>query len=308
MTPIGAADATSGRGTLRRAAAAGLGLIAAVAVLSAAPAGAQAPGGDPARGEAVFDAAGCFGCHTDPVGPGAPLSGGRALKTPFGTFRSPNITPDPETGIGRWTEAQFADAVRQGRMPTGESYFPAFPFVAYARMTDADVRDLFAYLKAQPPVRKANRPHDLSPPFGWRFLLPVWRTLHFDDDPLLPAPGRSESWVRGRYLVEVLGHCAECHTPRTWLGGLDRSRAYQGVAGAGVHGGGAVPGITQNPRTGIGDWSDDDILFLLEYGMTASGGTLGGGMGEVVRHGTSKMSDADRRAIVVYLRSLPAGP
>lgn len=308
MTRTRTAEVVRASGALRRAVARGLGLLAAVVLATAASARAQAPAGDPVRGEAVFDAAGCYGCHTDPVTSGQPLAGGRALKTPFGTFVTPNITPDPETGIGRWTEAQFAAAVRQGRMPTGESYFPAFPYVAYARMTDADVRDLFAYLKAQPPVRKPNRPHELSPPFGWRFLLPVWRALYFDDDPFPPAPGRSESWVRGRYIVEALAHCGECHTPRTWLGGLDRSRAFQGVQGAGVHDGGSVPGITQNPRTGIGSWSDDDVLFLLEFGMTASGGTLGGGMGEVVRHGTAKMSDADRRAILAYLKSLPAGP
>jgi mono/diheme cytochrome c family protein len=287
--------------------AAGLALVAAALAVFVTDARAQSAAGDPVRGETVFNAAGCLGCHTDPVSSGATLAGGRALATPFGTFYSPNITPDPETGVGRWTEAQFAAAVRQGRMPSGESYFPAFPFASYARMTDGDVRDLWAYLRAQPAVRLQNRPHDLSPPFGWRFLLPFWRILYFDDDPLPPARDRTESWVRGRYLVEVLGHCAECHTPRTWLGGLDRSRAFQGAVGTG-HEGGNVPGITQNPRTGIGSWSDDDILFLLEFGMTATGGTLGGGMGEVVRHGTSKLSDADRRAIVAYLRSLPAGP
>src|SRR5690606_23286716 len=170
------------------------------------------------RGEYVFNAAGCLGCHTDAKGGGKPLAGGRPLETPFGVFYAPNITPDPATGIGTWSLDDFRRALRDGEMPSGEAYYPSFPYTSLPGMSDADIADLFAYLKTREPVVRPNRAHELRFPFGWRFLMRFWRALYFESGPLEPVTDQSPEWNRGRYLVEALGHCAECHTPRNALG------------------------------------------------------------------------------------------
>lgn len=256
------------------------------------------------RGEYVFNAAGCLGCHTDEKGGGAPLAGGRGLATPFGTFHTPNITPDPVHGIGRWTEAQFVTAFREGEGPGGTHLFPAFPYASYTRMTDADLKDLRAYLMTRPASAQANRPHELDPPFGWRFLLPLWKALYLDEGPLPDDPSKPAEWNRGRYLVEALGHCGECHTPRDWMGGMDQDRRFAGTANGPE--GDKIPNITPDPKAGIGGWSVGDIASFLEIGMTPDGDFVGSGMGEVIRNSTSKLTPEDRRAIAVYLKSVPA--
>ena len=254
-----------------------------------------------ARGAYVFQAAGCFGCHTDEKAGGKPLAGGRALKTPFGTFFTPNITPDPQTGIGRWSDADFIRAFREGVRPDGAALFPAFPYTSYTRMTDQDLRDLKAYLFAQAPVSRPNTPHDLRAPFGWRFLLPVWQAMHLEEGPRPADPSRPAEWNRGRYLTEALGHCGECHTPRNALGALELSRAYAGTPDGPE--GDKVPNLT--PAKEMADWSLADVESFLEIGMLPDGDFAGGSMAEVIRNSTSRLTKADRHAIAVYLKSLP---
>jgi mono/diheme cytochrome c family protein len=234
---------------------------------------------------------------------GQRLAGGRALKTPFGTFYSPNITPDRETGIGGWTDEDFIRAMREGKSPNGTSYFPVFPYTSFTHLADGDLRDLKAYLDAQPPVPQRNKPHDVSPPFGWRFLLPVWQALFLDKGGLPDEPGRDEQWKRGRYLVQAAGHCGECHSPRNFMGAVDHARMLAGSP-TGPEGK-AVPNITSDPEKGIGKWSAGEVAFLLEIGMQPDGDFVGGGMNEVVENSTSKLTPEDRAAIAAYLRTVP---
>jgi mono/diheme cytochrome c family protein len=265
----------------------------------ALPASAQAPA-PVQRGEYIFHAAGCFGCHTDTKNSGAPLAGGRELKTPFGSFFGPNITPHPEFGIGRWTEAQFRRALREGLRPDGAHYFPAFPYTSFTGMTDADIADLWAYLQTVPAAAQPNRPHELGFPFNIRLAMIGWKALFFTEGAFKPDPAKSAEINRGAYLVNALGHCGECHTPRNLAGGLDRGKWLAG----GVLEGGVVPNITPHPETGIGKWSPGDITDLLKMGMTPDGDFVGGEMAEVTKE-TAKLTDEDVKAIIAYLRSLP---
>jgi mono/diheme cytochrome c family protein len=265
---------------------------------------ARAEDGDlVARGAYLAVAAGCDQCHTDTKSGGRPYAGGRALATPFGTFYSPNITPDQETGIGRWSDAQFLRALREGVRPDGSNYFPVFPYPSFTKITDDDVRAIKAYLFAQPAVRQSNRAHDAAFPFSWRFLQNGWKLLFFSPGPFRPAPERGEAYNRGAYLVTALAHCGECHTPRNWFGATEPSRFLAGTP-AGPDGK-AVPNITPDRKTGIGNWSENDITTLLKDGQTPDFDFVGGAMAEVVRN-TTRLTDADRRAIAVYLQTLPA--
>jgi mono/diheme cytochrome c family protein len=267
-------------------------------------AGTAAEAADPAvaRGAYVFRAAGCLACHTDAEGGGAPLAGGRALETPFGTFYSPNITPDPRTGIGAWSEADFITALRHGTSPDGDPYYPAFPYTSYTGMTDEDMRDLFAYLMAQPPVERDNRAHALNFPYSLRFTLTGWQILFFEPGAYQPVADEDAAWNRGAYLVRHLGHCGECHSPRGFFGAVDEERALAGNPEG--PGGDKVPNLTPSPE-GLADWSDSDIAFALKTGITPDGDFLSDSMGEVIEEGTSHLSDADLSAIAIYLKSLP---
>jgi mono/diheme cytochrome c family protein len=273
-------------------------------MLLTAPAGAA----DPdliARGAYLAAAADCAACHTDSAHGGQPFAGGRSLETPFGTFYSPNITPDPETGIGRWSEAQFLRALREGVSPDGSNYFPVFPYPSFTKITDDDARVIKAYLFAQPSVRQSNRAHDVHFPFSWRFLQNGWKLLFFNPGPFRPAPERDEAYNRGAYLVTALAHCGECHTRRNWFGATEPSRFLAGTP----HGpdGKKVPNITPDHKTGIGDWSADDIVQVLTDGRTPDSDEVGGVMAEVVKS-TARLTDADRRAIAAFLQSVPAVP
>jgi mono/diheme cytochrome c family protein len=254
------------------------------------------------QGAYLANAAGCEDCHTDRGRGGQPYAGGRALATPFGTFYSPNITPDPETGIGRWSDEQFLRALRDGVRPDGANYFPVFPYPSFTKIADADARAIKAYLFSLPAVRQANRAHDISFPISWRFLQNGWKLLFFSPSPFRPAPERSETHNRGAYLVTALAHCGECHTPRNWFGAMEPDRFLAGNPDG--PDGKTVPNITPDPETGIGNWSEEDITTLLKTGQTPEFDFVGGAMGEVVRN-TSRLDDADRRAIAVYLKSLP---
>jgi mono/diheme cytochrome c family protein len=254
------------------------------------------------RGEILFKAADCAACHTDVKGGGKPLAGGRPLDTPFGRFYGPNITPDKETGIGGWSEAQFRGALRRGVDDDGDYLFPVFPYSSFTGMSDPDIADLYAYLQSRPAVAQPNKPHDVGFPFSWRFLQVFWRGLFFTEGPLQPVAGQSAEWNRGRYLAEAVVHCGECHTPRNFLGGLKRSQAFSGNPQG--PDGMKAPNITPDPETGIGKWSPEDIATVLKTGQTPDFDFVGSGMSEVVK-GTASLSDADRSAIAVYVKSLP---
>jgi mono/diheme cytochrome c family protein len=249
------------------------------------------------RGEYLVRAAGCFSCHTAPGG--EPLAGGRALATPFGTFYSPNITPDPATGIGRWTDAQFLRALREGVRPDGADYFPVFPYPSFTGITEDDALAIKAYLFSRPPVRQGNRPHDVAFPFSWRFLQSGWKLLFFTPGPFQPAPERSAAYNRGAYLVTALAHCGECHTPRNFLGAVRTGQRFSGTADG--PGGQLVPNITPDPGTGIGKWEKADVVELLKTGTTPEQSKVKGAMREVIQDGLKYLSDADAEAIADFL-------
>lgn len=255
-----------------------------------------------ARGAYLADAADCVGCHTDVAHGGKPYAGGRALVTPFGTFYSPNITPDAETGIGHWSDADFGHALRDGVRPDGANYFPAFPYPSFTNITDADALAIKAYLFSLPAVRQANRPHEVTFPFSWRFLLNGWKLLFFQPGPFQPAAGRAEEYNRGAYLVTALAHCGECHTPRNWFGAMERSR-FLGGNPTGPDGK-PVPNITPDRKHGIGTWTTEDIVQVLTDGHTPDFDEVGGAMVEVVKS-TAKLTAEDRHAIAVFLQSVP---
>jgi mono/diheme cytochrome c family protein len=253
-----------------------------------------------ANGETTFNAGGCSSCHAVPGQPDRlRLGGGLAIPSPFGTFYAPNISPDPKDGIGRWTEYEFIDAVTKGISPAGYHYFPAFPYASYAHAKVSDIRDLFAYLKTLTPVPGKVRDHDVPFPFNIRRNIGIWKLLFMDSKPWVDNPARSEAWNRGAYLVNSLGHCAECHSPRNFLGGIIAAQRFAG--GPNPEGEGWVPNITQKE---LGDWSARDIAYFLETGQTPDGDTIGGSMGRVIKN-TSQLSPGDRDAIADYLKSLP---
>jgi mono/diheme cytochrome c family protein len=255
---------------------------------------------DLANGQTTFNAGGCSSCHAVPGQPDRlKLGGGLALASPFGTFYVPNISPDPTDGIGRWTEAQFVTAVTKGVSPSGTHYFPAFPYTTYAHARVSDIRDLFAYLKTLAPVPGKVRDHDVPFPFNIRRNVGIWKWLFMDAKPFMPDTARPAQWNRGAYLVTSLGHCAECHSPRNFLGGIVAAQRFAG--GPDPDGKGWVPNITQK---GISDWNEKDIAYFLESGQTPDGDSAGGSMVSVIRN-ISQLSEADRNAIATYIKSLP---
>jgi mono/diheme cytochrome c family protein len=255
---------------------------------------------DLANGQTTFNAGGCSSCHAVPGQPDrTKLGGGLAIPSPFGTFYAPNISPDPADGIGRWSEAEFVRAVTQGISPAGVHYFPAFPYPSYAHARVEDIRDLFAYLKTLGPVSGKVRDHDVPFPFNIRRNIGIWKWLFMDGKPLMPDPARSPGWNRGAYIVNSLGHCAECHSPRNLLGGIIAAQRFAG--GPNPEGEGWVPNVTQK---GIGDWSPKDIAYFLETGELPEGDTASGLMARVIKN-TSQLSPEDRADIAEYLKSLP---
>lgn len=255
------------------------------------------------RGKYLLHAGGCISCHRGEKKDDPFLAGGYGLKTPFGTIYAPNITPDPEHGIGGWSERDFARAMRQGISPDGSHYFPAFPYPAFTGMSDADIGALKAYLDTVTPVSKPNRPNEIGFPFNIRFFQTFWKLLYFEDRRFEPDPAKSAEINRGAYLAEVLGHCGECHTPRNALGGLNRDYWMAGSDDGAE--GDAVPNITPAPKTGIADWEAGDIVQYLSIGMTPTGDFAGSLMTDVIEHNTSKLTEADVAAIAAYLKDLP---
>jgi mono/diheme cytochrome c family protein len=260
---------------------------------------------DVENGRYMFFAAGCASCHAAP-GQDDPfrLAGGLALKSPFGTFHAPNISPDPVHGIGGWTDLDFANAMMRGIGPGGEHLYPAFPYTSYQRMRLEDVLDLKAFIDTLDPVAGEAPRHDLPFPFTIRRGLGLWKLLYLDGEPFVPDPAASEEINRGAYLVRGPGHCGECHTPRDMLGGMQPAHYLAG--GPSPEGEGRIPNITPSAE-GIGAWSAGDIAYALETGFTPEFDSLGGSMARVVRN-TARLAPADRDAIAAYLKSVPPQP
>ncbi|MDI4233081.1 cytochrome c [Bradyrhizobium sp. Arg237L] len=252
------------------------------------------------NGSTIFNAGGCSSCHAVPDQPDRTrLGGGLAIPSPFGTFYAPNISPDPNDGIGRWSEADFVTAVMKGTSPEGTHFFPAFPYTSYQHAKIEDVRDLFAFIKTLPPVAGTVRDHDVPFPFNIRRNIGVWKVLFMDGKPFTPDPTRSAQWNRGAYLVNSFGHCAECHSPRNVLGGIIRAQRFGG--GPNPEGEGWVPNITQKK---LEDWSVKDFAYFLKTGELPEGDSASGLMARVIKN-TSQLSDDDRAAMADYLKSLP---
>ncbi|PVH27690.1 c-type cytochrome [Pararhodobacter oceanensis] len=269
-----------------------------LAVLAAHDADAEA-------GELVFWAAGCAGCHTAPglevtapVEERLHLSGGQEFATPFGTFTAPNISMDPEQGIGGWSLPEFARAVTLGVSPAGQHYYPAFPFTSYARATPEDIADLWAFWQSLPADATPTRAHDVGFPFTLRRGLGLWKLLNYNADFVAPARDDPQ-YTRGRYLVEALGHCAECHTPRDVAGGLDQAEWLTGAPNPA--GDGRIPAL---PPEG---WSGEDIAAYLQSGFTPEFDVAGGTMAEVIAN-LSRISAEDRAAIAAYLVTFRSSP
>lgn len=252
------------------------------------------------RGRYLALAGNCAGCHS--ARGGAEYAGGRGIETPFGTVYAGNLTPDAETGLGRWNADDFWTALHSGRSRDGRLLYPAFPYPNYTRVTRQDADALFAFLRTVPAVRQPNRPHALRFPYDSQIVLAGWRALFFRPDTFQAAPKRSAEWNRGAYLVQGLGHCDACHAERNPFGAT--------TAGAGLGGGRLpvqgwdAPPLAPHTTVGVAPWSRDDIVSLLATGMAAQG-TAMGPMAEVVARSTQHLSSADLRAIATYLESLP---
>ncbi|WP_314961986.1 cytochrome c [Bradyrhizobium cosmicum] len=253
-----------------------------------------------ANGEVMFNAGGCASCHAVPDQPDRTrLGGGVAIKSPFGTFYAPNISSDPTDGIGKWSDAEFVNAVMRGVSPDGRHYFPAFPYTSYQHAKREDVLDLFAYLKTLPAVSGKVRDHDVGFPFNIRRNVGIWKFLFMDGKPFVADGAKSPQWNRGAYLVNSFGHCAECHSPRNALGGIISGERFAG--GPNPEGEGWVPNITQKR---LGEWSVKDIAYLLKTGELPEGDSVGGAMTRVIKN-TSHLPDEDLAAMADYLKSLP---
>ncbi|WP_108659213.1 c-type cytochrome [Acuticoccus kandeliae] len=255
--------------------------------------------GDAQRGAYLARTGGCISCHSDFAKGGAPLAGGPALDTPFGVFHAPNLTSDTAAGIGGWSLADFATAVREGVSPDGEPYYPVFPYEFYAGLSDQEVADLYAAFKTVPAVATPAPPHELGFPFNQRPTLKLWRALFAADPSAEAAPGgKSEAWQRGRHLVTSVVHCGACHTPRNIVGGLEESEAFGGSDM--LPGGGVAPSITA-ARLGEDGWTVASLAYALKSGVMPSGDAFGGEMAAFVEGATQFLTDDDRTAIATYL-------
>jgi mono/diheme cytochrome c family protein len=252
-----------------------------------------------ARGEYLAQAGDCVACHTAPGG--KLFAGGRAMPTPFGTLYTSNVTPDRGTGIGKWTADQFYSMIHTGRSPDGGLLYPAMPFGSYTKITRADSDAIFAFMQSVPPVTLQNKPHDLKFPYNNRSLIIGWRTLFFTEGEYKPDATKSEEWNRGAYLVQGLGHCAMCHSAINALGGSSESAAFEG--GLIPMQNWYAPSLTSNKEGGLGDWSIEDISDLLRTGISERGAVYGP-MADVTYNSLQYMTEADTRAMAVYLKSL----
>lgn len=277
---------------------AGYAIVTEPGVVPASALGPHRP--DLQNGRTMFLAGNCASCHATPNQDDATrLGGGMALKSPFGTFYPPNISPHEQDGIGGWSEADFVTAMVKGTSPDRWHLYPVFLYTSFQHMALADVRDLFAYIKTLPPVAGVVEENDLPVHYKIRRNIGIWKLLYLDGAPFKPDPAKSAQWNRGAYLANGVAHCAECHSPRNFLGGIKRGQRFAG--GPDFEGEDWVPNITQK---GLGDWSEKDIVTLLESGDLPDGDRVGGAMVKVVRN-TAQLSADDRAAIAAYIKSLP---
>ena len=253
-----------------------------------------------ARGKYLTDAADCQACHT--VEGGQPFAGGRPFDTPFGTLYSPNITPDKDTGIGTWSDADFLKAVHEGVAKDGTRLYPAFPYAAYTYLTDDDVLAIKAYLFTQTAVKNTAPEGKLSWPFNQRWLMAIWSGLYNPNHRFEPVADRSPEWNRGAYLVEGLGHCGDCHTPRTALQALDNRKKF----GGGMAEGWRAYNLSSDKESGIGTWTQQDLVNYLTTGHSLDRGSAFGPMAEAVHLSFARMTSSDIKAIAEYIRSVPA--
>jgi mono/diheme cytochrome c family protein len=253
-----------------------------------------------ARGKALTIAGDCASCHT--ADPAKPFAGGKRIDTPFGAIYSPNLTPDRDTGIGAWSDDDFFRALRFGVAPDGSRYYPAFPYPNFTKLVRDDILAIRAYLTTLAPIRNTEPSPELRWPLNYRVVMRGWNWLFFKPGILQPDQQKGTAWNRGRYLVEGPGHCGACHTPKNIFGADRRGQAYGGGQVAGMF----APRLDGAERSGLKSWSVDDIVEYLQSGRNAKS-HAGELMSEVVVNSTSQMSDADIRAIAVYLKDLPAG-
>jgi mono/diheme cytochrome c family protein len=253
-----------------------------------------------AKGAYIARMADCAACHT--AKGGVPFAGGRPFVLPFGTIYTPNLTPDPETGIGKWTDTDFLNALHRGIAPDGSRYYPAFPYPSYTLLTDADVLAIKAYLFSLKPVKQANKPNTFAFPYNQRWLMTIWAGLFNPDHRFRPVEGQSAEWNRGAYLAEAAGHCGECHTPRNMMQALDQRRKFAG----GVAEGWNAYNISADKISGVGDWSAEQLAAYLSTGHAKGRGVASGPMKEAVDLSLSSLTTSDIAAIVTYLRSVPS--
>jgi mono/diheme cytochrome c family protein len=252
------------------------------------------------RGEYLARAGDCISCHT--AKGGEPYAGGLRLDTPFGYMLSPNITPDPETGIGRWSSADFHRAMHQGVNKRGQDMYPVMPYDSYTKVTREDVDAIFAYLRTLKPVRNQLTTNHLYFPFNQRWSMAAWRELYFTAGTSKADTTQTSSWNRGAYLVEGLGHCTDCHSPRNIMGGIEKDKAFTGAT---IDGWFAL-NLSSNLYSGLGEWTVDEIATYLKTGAYKGKTTALGPMAEVVQNSTSHLTDADLQAMAEYLKSIPA--
>jgi mono/diheme cytochrome c family protein len=290
-------------------------VAALIAASAATGALAQSASGDTAapnleNGKYFYYVGGCASCHAAPASDKCedpkykdaqkPV-GGRCLKTGFGVFYVPNITPDTQTGLGAWSSDDFIKAMTKGTSPQGKNYYPAFPYASFQRMKRSDLLDLWAFLRSLEPVNSTVPQHELSFPYNIRSAVSVWKALYLYSQPFTPDVTKSEQVNRGAYLVEGPGHCGECHTPRSALGGMITSRKLSG--GPAPEGSGFIPNLTPH-ATGIGSWSEKDISYALLTGFKPDGDVMGGAMTSVQQNMTH-LTPEDRDAVAAYLKSIP---
>lgn len=314
---VGASGAVGSSGHSAGAAGAAISTNAASAAVQASGAAAAGPSGGSGaeaagaaltndiaadmvrRGEYLTRVGDCAACHT--ADPSRPFAGGLAMSTPFGTLYTPNITPDPDTGIGRWTNADFLRAMQRGIGKTGEHLYPAFPYTEYTRVTEPDLLAIRAYLNTLAPVRYTPPRNELNFPFNQRWLMFFWKLFNFREGRFVPDPKQSPEWNRGAYLVEGLAHCEECHTPRNFMEGLKSDGRLSGAVQAGWR----AYNITPDKAGGIGNWSDGDVERYLSTGVAPGRANAAGPMADVVADSTQYLTSEDLRSIGVYLRSVP---
>jgi mono/diheme cytochrome c family protein len=252
-----------------------------------------------ARGRYLAIAGDCAGCHNAPGG--APYAGGLPIETPFGALVSSNITPDRETGIGAWSGDEFVNAMQDGIRRGGDHLYPAMPYTYYNKATREDVLAMRAYLETVDPVRNEVKVNQLPFPFDVRASMVGWNELYFKRGTFGPVAGKSDEWNRGAYLVEGMGHCGLCHTPKNAMGGDETTHSLQGGALQGWY----APNLTGDLRSGLGSWSVEEVVAYLKTGRNDVSAATGP-MSDVIIHSTSQMTDADLRAIAVYLKDQPA--